>query len=90
MSYFFCFYISVTFQVPPFSKKFVKLDSTRLYGTARILEIAENGDLKAPDGTVDISVVNNLPCSVFNRVALRLNDLELETGQVRKKQPNLI
>ena len=49
-----------------------------------------NGELKAPDGTVDISVVNNLPCSVFNRVALRLNDLELETGQVRKKKPNLI
>ena len=74
---------TVTYQCPPLSKQFIKLDATRLYGSARILEIGENGELKDPAATVDISVVNNLPSSIFNSVSVRFNDLDLDQGSAQ-------
>ena len=71
---------TISYQVPPFSRKMVKLNSARLFGSARILEIQENGTLAAPADTVDISVINNLPASMFNRVSVRFNNLDLDQG----------
>ena len=67
----------VNFVVPAFSKSYVKLDSVKLYGSARILEIDTNGGLKKPAGTVDISVVNSLPTSIWNRVSVKFNGEKL-------------
>jgi hypothetical protein len=64
----------VNFVVPAFSKSYVKLDSVKLYGSARILEIDQtNGGLKKPASSVDISVVNSLPTSIWNRVSVKFN-----------------
>ena len=46
----------------------MKLDSLRTYATGRILEIQENGTLKPPANTVDLSIVNNFSSSVWNKV----------------------
>ena len=66
--------------MPPFSRRFVKLNSPRLYASGRVLQIQDNGTLAAPASSVDISVVNNLPASIFNKVSVRLNNLDLDQG----------
>ena len=60
---------TISYQVPPFSRKMVKLNSARLFGSARILEIQENGSLKAPAASVDLSCVNNFASSIWNKVS---------------------
>ena len=59
----------IVFQCPPFSKEYIKLDSVKTYGTGRILEIQENGSLKAPAASVDLSCVNNFASSIWNKVS---------------------
>ena len=54
-----------------------------MYTSARILEIKENGTLSAPGPGADISVVNNLPASIFSRVSVRFNDLDLDQGSAQ-------
>ena len=68
----------ISFMIPPFSKQYAKLNSFRSYGTGRILEIGENGTLKAPENTVDLSVVNSLPTAMWDKVSVRLNDFDID------------
>ena len=70
----------VTFMIPPFSQEYLKLNSFRLRGTARLMEKTAEGGLKKPDSPPDLSVVNSLPTSCWNRVSVKLNDLEIDQG----------
>ena len=56
------------------------MNSPRLYASGRVLQIQDNGTLAAPASSVDISVVNNLPASMFNKVSVCLNKLDLDQG----------
>ena len=67
----------VNFIIPAFTREYIKLDSVKYYGTARILEI-DGDNLKTPEDAVDISVVTSLPTSIWSRVSVRFNDLDLD------------
>ena len=69
----------MTFIIPPFSNEYVKLNSFRAVGSARIMEVTQTGVLKTP-GNVDLSVVNTLPTSIFDKVTVKLNNLELDSS----------
>lgn len=68
---------TITFMLPAFSEDFIDLSSLRVFGEARFRQVQDDGSLVAVPEDVDFSICNNFPNSIYSKMEVSLNQVEV-------------